>query len=943
MTGTALARMAVSYPKTVSVTTVAVTVCLLLLAALPSLMPDRFPVLNALKVDTDPENMLPASEPVRVFHNEKKREMALHDMVVVGVVNRNHPEGVFNPETLQRVHELTAFAKTLRWPDPRHPEKKIGVIEPDIIAPSTVDNIEQAGPGTVRFEWLMPKPPETQAEAEEVRRRASRISMLNGTLVSEDGKALCLYLPITAKDQSYRIYSRLKEKIASFDGDDEFHITGLPVANDTFGVEMFVQMAVSAPLAMLIIFLTLLFFFRKLVLILSPLILAVIATIWTMALLIITGNTIHIMSSMIPIFIMPIAVLDSVHILSEFFDRYQQTRDRRKTISAVMDDLFLPMLYTSLTTAVGFASLALAPIPPVQVFGLFVALGVLAAWLLTILFIPAYIMFIPEQRLAGFGLKAHETRSSVLAVIGRFTAQHAPAVLVVSGLLAACAAYGITRISINDNPVKWFTRSHPIRVADTVLNSHFGGTYMAYLALDATQEESSAAAATRLQKELERHAGALHEDVADAVNKKAVQLKSGEKTAEQFFDELAGFARTAAEKSPPEQYAAWEDVQLVLDRERRSAELFKQPAVLAWLDGLQQHLLKTGVVGKSNALTDIVKTVYRELVSGRDEDFRIPGSAAAVGQCLITYQNSHRPYDLWHFATPDYRSASVWVQLTSGDNRDMTGVVAAVDAYIETTPPPVPLEHRWFGLTYINVIWQKKMVKGMLEAFLGSFLIVFLMMTLLYRSGLWGLLSMIPLSVTILLIYGITGFVGKDYDMPIAVLSSLSLGLAVDYAIHFLSRTRAIFSGKGSWAETVPVLFGEPARAISRNVVVLGVGFIPLLFAPLMPYKTVGVFIATILLLAGIATLFMLPALISVLQRLVFPQTASLQFTCKCGTCIASGIAVTALVLINLIQFTRFGWTAVTGIGIAGIAVLAAVCMLLSRRRSCTADSREYQ
>ena len=58
----------------------------------------------------------------------------------------------------------------------------------------------------------------------------------------------------------------------------------------------------------------------------------------TMALLVVSGNTVHIMSSMIPIFIMPIAVLDSVHILSQFFDRYQETNDRRTTIERVMRD-----------------------------------------------------------------------------------------------------------------------------------------------------------------------------------------------------------------------------------------------------------------------------------------------------------------------------------------------------------------------------------------------------------------------------------------------------------------------------------------------------------------------------------------------------------------------------------------------------------------------------
>jgi predicted RND superfamily exporter protein len=108
--------------------------------------------------------------------------------------------------------------------------------------------------------------------------------------------------------------------------------------------------------------------------------------------------------------------------------------------------------------------------------------------------------------------------------------------------------------------------------------------------------------------------------------------------------------------------------------------------------------------------------------------------------------------------------------------------------------------------------------------------------------------------------------------MPVAVLSSLSLGLAVDYAIHFLARSRQQRERFASWQETVPAVFGEPARAIARNVIVLGVGFLPLLAAPLVPYKTVGVFISAILALAGIATLFILPALVRVLSPVLFRE-----------------------------------------------------------------------
>ena len=131
---------------------------------------------------------------------------------------------------------------------------------------------------------------------------------------------------------------------------------------------------------------------------------------------------------------------------------------------------------------------------------------------------------------------------------------------------------------------------------------------------------------------------------------------------------------------------------------------------------------------------------------------------------------------------------------------------------------------------------------------------------------------MVPLSVTVATIYGIIGWVGKPYDMPTAVLSSLSLGLAVDYAIHFLARSRQIFAREGTWERTLPLVFAEPARAITRNIVVLGVGFLPLLAASLVPYKTVGILISGILLLAGAATLLILPAFVTSLRNHLFKK-----------------------------------------------------------------------
>ena len=267
-----------------------------------------------------------------------------------------------------------------------------------------------------------------------------------------------------------------------------------------------------------------------------------------------------------------------------------------------------------------------------------------------------------------------------------------------------------------------------------------------------------------------------------------------------------------------------------------------------------------------------MKKVHQELFVADPNYFRVPDTTNAVAQTLISFQNSHKPDDLWHLVTPDYKKANIWVQLKNGDNKDMEEVIRAVDRFLTDNPPPVSLNHQWAGLTYLNVVWQSKMVFGMLKSFLSSFVVVFLMMTLLFRSPLWGLLAMVPLSVTIAAIYGVIGMVGKDYDMPVAILSSLSLGLAVDFAIHFLERARMNFKQAGSWKEAIGEMFSEPARAISRNVIVIAIGFTPLLAAPLLPYQTVGIFLAAIMAISGVATMFILPALINLLSGQLFKK-----------------------------------------------------------------------
>jgi predicted RND superfamily exporter protein len=241
-----------------------------------------------------------------------------------------------------------------------------------------------------------------------------------------------------------------------------------------------------------------------------------------------------------------------------------------------------------------------------------------------------------------------------------------------------------------------------------------------------------------------------------------------------------------------------------------------------------------------------------------------------VAQSILSFQSSHDPDDVYHLVTSDFRRLNIWVQLKSGDNRDMESVVASVDSYFEENPLPEGLSHSWAGLTYINIVWQDEMVSGMLDSLKGSFWIVLILMSILFRSLFWGMISMVPLSVTIAFIYGVIGLVGKDYDMPVAVLSSLTLGMSIDFAIHYIQRARELVNETGSWSEAALEMAEAPGRAITRNAVVIAVGFAPLLFAGLVPYRTVGVLLAAIMAVSGIGTLIILPSLIEVGQSFLF-------------------------------------------------------------------------
>lgn len=459
-----LVTLSIDYPKSVIAIVLAVT----------AVFAFQFP---KAVIDTDPENMLEDSQPDRVFYQKVKKDFGINDFIVVGITDEN---GIYRAEALKGIEGVVSEIVKIK-----------GVIAEDVISLTTTDNIK-AREGTLEIRPAMSRIPETKEEMEALRRDIAGNPFLHEKIVSADGKATAVYIPIRKKDMSYRIGKEIeaivnKELLPG----QRFYLAGLPIAEDTFGYEMFRQMAVAAPMAGFGIMIVLYIMLRKVGFIFIPMMDAMISIVWAMGALIGAGYTVHIMSSMIPIFLMPIAILNDVHILSEFADRYPSIRNKRETLLSVMEELYIPSFFAPLTTSVGFASLALTHIPPVKVFGLFTSFGIAAAWLFSMTVVPAVIMLISEKRFEkAFGReRKHLWQKKILKGLGGFAWSRS--ILIAAGflILLIFGIYGITRIEVNDNPVRWFKENHPLRQADTMMNSLFGGTYMAYLVVEGDRPE----------------------------------------------------------------------------------------------------------------------------------------------------------------------------------------------------------------------------------------------------------------------------------------------------------------------------------------------------------------------------------------------------------------------------------------------------------------------
>lgn len=733
-----------------------------------------------ITLDTNPKNMLPADSPVRTWNHDVEQTFRLYeDTIVVAVHNK---DGVINPRTLEKIHQVTEHILVIE-----------GVAARDLVSFETIDHISADGDG-LDIAPLMAQVPSNAAEIEVLRKKLVGNPLFTDRIISKDETMTALYVPLENGANGKRIADQIREIISTQDDADDFYIAGDPVVRDTFGADMFTMMGLFAPIAGMIMFVAILWMFGSLSLAMSMMAVAMVSIICSMGLLIGLGFPIHIMSSMAPVFLMAIAT-DSIHIFNEFYHRYHNGGSKQQAIHETLAAVSRPVRYTALTTAAGFAVLLFMEIIPVKVFGGVIVFGTVLLRVLSFTLIPALLMLMDEKKIltaVAREMRKEKASQNWLQNLTNIGVTHPKKIVALTLLFIGLSVVGITEIKVNNNLVEWFNKNSEVRVADEKINQSLGGTASGYI-------------------------------VAIAPD----------------------------------------------------AEGIKTPDAMQYIDGLQRHLASLPEVGKTFSIVDYLKQINRVLHEDKPDFYTVPSDADSIAQYLFLFGMSAKQSDLDNVVDYPFQRANIWMQLKTWDADAMRKVIRSVEDYRERNP--TNLEFKPAGTAYFNVVWNDEVLWDMLKGFILALVVVFILLAINFRSIRWAIIGYIPLLITISLIYAAIGFSGKDFDMPISVLSCLSLGMAVDFSIHFISRLRqrveeTTLTGE-TLAENLRWTAARPGKGIMRNAVLFAAAFSVMLFAPLTPYVTVGAFILSMMLMSALTTLIILPALILLFQRWLFKKT----------------------------------------------------------------------
>lgn len=733
-----------------------------------------FQIYDNARLETNLDKYKPDDHPEFIASDKYEELFGISDAVIVAVENDSDPNGVYNLETLKKIDEISLALEKL-------PE----IAKGDVQSLAAADNIKSSDFG-LEVDPFYQKLPESQAEIDQLREDVEANKMVGGRIVAKNGNSALIMAELKDEEiDRLELYQKVQGIVESYrSGSENIYIAGQPVVEGTLAHLMPQDMRKMIPIVIFIILFVLFLTLHSFKSTFLTMMVVLFSTIWAFGLMSYLGIPIYAVSTMIPVMLIALGVADGIHLLSHLNQeiKAQPERDKIELIKDMQQQLWKPVVMTSITTAAGFLSLLTSDVLPIRYFGLFTAVGVISAMFFSLIMIPAGLKIIglPNLKIKKGDKKSADKK--FFHKLSKFVREKRKAVVIITILVTLLAAYGASKIWIDSSMLSKFNQDEEIVQADRFINQNFGGT-----------------------------------------------------------------------------------TQLNLIFKAEGNDTFKEPEYLKDVWELQKQLEERDLVGTTYSLNDYLRRINKVMNEDQEEFNRVPDSRDLVAQYLLLYSMSGDPEDLDRLIDYDYRQLHVQISLKTDRSQEIKSIIAEIEDFTANSSLE-KFEVEFAGSAYTNMIFTGLILEGQILSLAISLVGVFLLLSLLFKSFAAGFIGVMPIVVTASVNFGVMGGLGVSLNTTTALISSIAVGMGIDYAIHLLSRYQYYGSRGFSKAETADKAINLSGRAITFNAVVVIAGFMVLTFSKFPPNRELGWLVSTALFVSLIGTLTLAVALIDLME-----------------------------------------------------------------------------
>lgn len=287
----------------------------------------------------------------------------------------------------------------------------------------------------------------------------------------------------------------------------------------------------------------------------------------------------------------------------------------------------------------------------------------------------------------------------------------------------------------------------------------------------------------------------------------------------------------------------------------------KEPKIVKKIDEMEHTLAEMDEVGNTVSIARVLRQMSRALNDSTDPRYnKIPETRNGVAQYFELYSMSGDPDDFSKMVDFPYEHAIITARINKTSTAILSDVIARIKKMVAGDPDVMLVGG--FGVVLADL--AEAVVNGQFLSLFMATAVVAILLMFLFRSFSAGIISAIPLALSIVILFGLMGVFDIELNIATAMLSSIMIGVGIDYTIHFLWRYREERQAGLDSIAAVKKTLTTTGRGIIFNAFSVIIGFISLLFSSFLPVRFFGFLVIVSIFACLIGALVLVPALVLV-------------------------------------------------------------------------------